>query len=192
MLSKGTFIRSPYIPESKNVQYIKHESYMAGWFGHRRPLNVIEMSNIYFNLIHNQLGRTLLMGYSQVAESQEVREYMRRGRDIADKHVEIFGSLLSREFLPSASAWSTMPTDSKVPPYSDKLMMFHTTTLNAGGVGYYGKSLATSPRRDLSTDYVRLISEIGHYGEDGIHIMIKNGWLEQPPQAIDRDQLVTE
>lgn len=189
MLAKGIFIRSPYIPEAKQVEYVQHESYMAGWFGNRRPLNVIEMSSIFFNLIHNQLGRALLIGFSQVAKSQEVREYMLRGRDIADKHVEIFGSLLSSEFLPSASTWSTMPTDSTIPPFSDKLMMFHTITLSGGGVGYYGNSLATSPRRDLSADYARLIAEVGHYSEDGATIMIKNGWLEQPPQATNRDQL---
>jgi len=61
--------------------------------------------------------------------------------------------------------------------------------LNAGGIGYYGKSLATSPRRDLSANYVRLTAEIGHYADDGVDIMIQNGWLEQPPQAVDRDQL---
>jgi hypothetical protein len=31
----------------------------------------------------------------------------------------------------------------------------------------------------------------GHhqFAEDGANIMIENGWLEQPPQAIDRDQI---
>jgi hypothetical protein len=125
MLSKGTYIRSPYIPEAKKVEYVQKQSYLAGWFGHRRPLNVIEISNIYFNLIQNQLGRTLLMAFSLVVESPQVRNYMLRGRDIADKHVEIFGSLLGKEFLPSASAWSTIPTDSTIAPFSDKLMMFH-------------------------------------------------------------------
>ncbi len=62
--------------------------------GSKRPLNVIEMANIYFNLIQNQLGRTLMIGFSQVAHSQKVRNYMVRGRKIADKHVEVFGSLL--------------------------------------------------------------------------------------------------
>lgn len=71
------------------MEYVQKQSYIAGWFGHRRPLNAIEMSQIYFNLIQNQLGRTLLMGFSQVAKSKQVRDYMVRGRDIADKHVEI-------------------------------------------------------------------------------------------------------
>jgi len=190
MLNKGTFIRAPYIPPAQKVEYVQQQHYLAGWFGHRRPLNAIEMSNIYFNLIQNQLGRTLLMGFSQVAASKQVREFMVRGRDIADKHVEIFGSLLSQEFLPSASIWDTLPTDSSIAPFSDKLLMFHTTALIANGIGRYGKSLGLSARRDLAANYVRLTAEIVQYTEDGANIMIENGWLEQPPQATDRDQLV--
>lgn len=189
MLTKGTFIRAPFIPVSKTVEYVQKQSYLAGWFGNRRPLNAIEISQIYFNLIQNQLGRTLLMGFSQVAKSPQVRDYMVRGRNIADKHVEIFGSLLSKEFLPSASAWDTIPTESTISPFSDKLMMFHVQTLNSLGIAHYGRGLGLSPRRDLGADYVRLTTETLQYAEDGMNIMIENEWLEQPPQATDRDQL---
>ena len=188
MLSKGTFIRAPFIPKPKKVEYVQKQSYLAG-FGHPRPLNAIEISNIYFNLIQNQLGRTFLMGLSQVAKSREVRDYMVRGRDIADKHVEVFGSLLSKEFLPSASAWDTLPTDSTSPPLSDKLMMFHATTLNSAGIAHYGRSLGMSPRKDLGANYVRLTAEVAQFAEDGTNIMIEQSWLEQPPQAADRDLL---
>ncbi|CAH1221487.1 hypothetical protein PAECIP111891_05198 [Paenibacillus allorhizoplanae] len=191
MLLKGTFIRAPFIPIPPKNEYVQKQSYMAGFFGQHRTLNVIEISNIYYNLIQNQLGRTLLMGFSQVAGSQKVRDYLVRGRDIADKHVEIFGSLLSKEFLPSASAWDTMPTTSTTTTFSDKLMMFHATSLIADGIAHYGRSLALSPRRDLAALYVRLTSEILNYAEDGANIMIDNGWLEQPPQASDRDRLAS-
>lgn len=189
MVSKGTFIRAPYIPAPKKVEYVQNKRYLAGWFGNRRPLNAIEMSNIYFNLIQNQLGRTLLMGFSQVAKSQQVRDYMVRGRDIADKHVETFGSVLSKDFLPSASSWSILPTDSSVAPFSDKLMMVHVTALNAASIGSYGQSMGTSPRHDLGTHYVRFTAEIAKYANDGANIMIENGWMEQPPQGPDRDQI---
>jgi len=189
MLTKGTFIRAPFIPSSEKVEYVQKQSYLSGWFGHRRPLNAIEMSQIYFNLIQNQLGRTLLMGFSQVAKSKQIHDYMIRGRDIADKHVEIFGSLLSKEYIPSSSAWDTLPTESTITPFSDKLMMFSTSTLNSIGIAHYGRSLSLSPRRDLVANYVRLTTEISQYGEDGINIMIENQWLEQPPHATDRDQL---
>lgn len=192
MLSKGTFIRAPYIPEAKKVEYVQKQNYLTGWFGHRRPLNAIEISHIYFNLIQNQLGRTFTMGLSQVAQSEQVRDYMIRGRNISDKHVEIFCSLLSEEFLPSASSWSTVPTDSTNSPFSDKLMMFHITTLNSAGIAHYGRGIGLSSRRDLGGIFSRLMLEVSAYAEDGANIMIDNGWLEQPPQAPDRDKLVNE
>ncbi|MFZ3579541.1 DUF3231 family protein [Virgibacillus sp. DJP39] len=191
MLDKGLFIRSPYIPKPKMVEYVQKQSYLAGKFN-PRPLNVIESSNIYFNLIQNQLGRTLAIGFSQVAKSKVVREFMARGMNISDKHVEVFGSILSQEYLPSASSWSTSPTDSTDSPFSDKLMMSHITALNAAQVGFYGKSLGTSPRRDLGLHYVRLTTEILEYAEDGANIMIDNSWMEQPPQAVDRNKLAKE
>jgi hypothetical protein len=189
MLSKGTFIRAPYIPKSLSTEYVQEQSYFNEWFGQHRPLNVIEMSSLYFNLIKNQLGRTLLMGFSQAASTQQVRDYMVRGRDIADKHVEIFGSVLSKEYIPSTSAWDTLPTNSTVSPFSDKLMMFHVSALNASGIGFYGVSLATSLRKDLATHYIRLTAEIASYADEGTKIMIEHGWMEQPPQAVDRNQL---
>ncbi|MDQ0874494.1 hypothetical protein QFZ77_003153 [Paenibacillus sp. V4I3] len=155
-VKKGTFIRSPFIPIPKEVEYVQNQSYLAGLFGHGRPLNAIEINHIYFNLIQNQLGRSLLIGYSQVAKNEKVRDYFIRGRNIADKHVEIFGSLLSKEYLPSASAWDTLPTESTVAPFSDKLMLFHAATLNSAGIAHYGRSLGQSPRTDLGEIYIRL------------------------------------
>ena len=60
----------------------------------------------------------------------------------------------------------------------------------AAGVGNYGMAMAASPRRDLGMRYASLIPEISLYAEDGANIMINHGWLEEPPQADDRDQLI--
>lgn len=192
LFSKGIFIRAPYIQPAKKVEYVQEQSYLGSLLGSHRPLSAIEISGIHFNLVQNQLGRTLMMGFSQVANHKKVREHFLKGRDISDKQVEVFGSLLSKEFLPSASAWSILPTDSTTPPFSDKLMMFHTTILCGAGIGHYGRSLGVSPRHDLAAVYTRLIAEIGTFANDGAKIMIENGWLEQAPQTTDRDQLAKE
>lgn len=192
LLSKGSYTRPPYIPKPKQVQYIQKQNYLTNWFGKHRPLNSIEISNIYFSMIRNILGKALVTGFSQVAKSQEVRNFMVRGRDISAKHIEIFGSTLSKDHLPPASKWDAEPTDSTVAPFSDKLMMFHVTALISIGVAHYGASLGTSARHDLGTLYPRLMAESVQYAEDGANIMIDNGWLEQPPQAPDRDQLANK
>jgi hypothetical protein len=41
-------------------------------------------------------------------------------------------------------------------------------------------------------DYTRIIAEIGLYAEDGAQLLIKNGWLEQPPLAADRETLAND
>lgn len=60
MLTKGTFLRAPFIPFSTKVEYVQKQSYIAGWIGHHRPLNAIEMSQIYFNLIQINWGEHCL------------------------------------------------------------------------------------------------------------------------------------
>lgn len=85
-----------------------------------------------------------------------------------------------------------MPTESTISPFSDKMLMVIITGLNKAGIGHYGRSLGSSPRRDLGAHYTRLITEIGLYAEDGANIMIKYGWMEQIPQAPNRDQLANQ
>jgi hypothetical protein len=50
--------------------------------------------------------------------------------------------------------------------------------------------MAVSPRADIVAIYVRQTAEIGLYAEEGAKLMIERGWMEKPPQAIDREQLV--
>jgi hypothetical protein len=69
-------------------------------------------------------------------------------------------------------------------------MMFQVATLNSFGMSFYGTSLSRSPRTDLGVDYGRPMIEVGQYASDGAKLMIENGWLEQPPLASDRDDLV--
>jgi hypothetical protein len=46
-----------------------------------------------------------------------------------------------------------------------------------------------SLRHDLSTTIVRFMAELTNYTEDGVNILIDNGWLEEPPQAVHPDSL---
>jgi hypothetical protein len=69
-------------------------------------------------------------------------------------------------------------------------MMFQISAMIAAGIGNYGMAIAASPRRDLGMRYATLVPEIALYAEDGANIMIKHGWLEEPPQADDREELI--
>ncbi|OIK12124.1 hypothetical protein BIV60_16740 [Bacillus sp. MUM 116] len=189
LLSKGIYIRSPYIPIPDDIDFVKKQSFLKGFFGEKRPLSGTEITNLFTNYQRNAFGVTTLIGFSQVAQSKEVAEYLVRGKEIAKKHCDIFGSILNEDDLPAPMTWNTEITESTAFTFSDKLMMFYTTALIALGIGFYGTSMAMSPRKDLGLHYVRLSAEIAKYAEDGANIMIKNGWLEQPPMAPDRDEL---
>lgn len=190
MLSKGVFMRAPFIPYPEKVEYVEQQGFLTGWFGDRRPLNGVEITQLYFNLMRNLVGSSLTLGLGQVAKSTEVRNFLIRGSNIAQKHVEIFQSILAEVNLPTPNIWDTVPTTSTVAPFSDKLMMFHISVLNGAGVGYYGASLGSAMRRDLGAHYSRLIAEILQFSEDGANIMIQNGWMEKPPHAPDRQAMV--
>ncbi len=192
-LTKGIFSRAPYIPKPERVEYINDQHYLSGgWFSDKRPLNAIEITNLYYNIERNRVGAALIMGFSQVAQSPEVRKYLVRGRDISEKHVNIFNKIMHNDHLSTPSVWDAQPTDSTESPFSDKLMMFHITTMNTAGIGQYGAAIGSSQRTDLIATYTRLTAEIAKYAEDGANLMIKNRWLEKPPQAPDRNQIARD
>lgn len=189
MLKKGVMVRPPYIPYPDQVELVQKQHFLAGWIGEERQLTTIEITNLFFNLQRNVLGSSVLTAFSQVASAKNTRQYFVRGAEISKHHSEVFAKIFSADNLGIPMSSDTAPTLSTVTPFSDKLMMFHVTALNAVGIGYYGVSLGASPRRDLAATYTRLIAEIGEYAEDGANIMISNGWLEKPPSSPDRKNL---
>ncbi|MBP1948635.1 DUF3231 family protein [Virgibacillus litoralis] len=189
LLSKGLYVRSPYIPYPEKVDVVKKPSFLTGWFGERRPLLSLEMTNLYANFQRNALGIATLIGFSQVAKSKKISQFFVRGKDITAKHNEVFSSILREDDLTVPMSSDTYVTESKVAPFSDSLMLFSVTGLIALGIGYYGTSISTCLRRDLTAHYDRFIHEVLKYSEDGANILIDNGWMEEPPRASDRDEL---
>ncbi|MEC5425656.1 DUF3231 family protein [Virgibacillus sp. C22-A2] len=187
---KGVYIRTPQIPKPKQVDFVKKQSFLAGWFADKRPLIGVEITNLVFNAKRNALGQAIITGFSQVAKSKEVRSFFEKGQDISGKHVEVFASILHAENLHNGALLMTSEvTDSTVSPFSDKFMMTLVTMLIASGIGQYGVSMAASPRHDIGAHYTRLIAETAKYSNEGANILIDNGWMEQPPMAADRKEL---
>ncbi|WLD94001.1 DUF3231 family protein [Alkalihalobacillus sp. AL-G] len=189
LLSKGLYIRSPYLPIPSHIDFVKKQKFMNGYLGERRPLAGPEITNLYANFQRNALGAATLIGFTQVAKGKDVRKFLVRGKEIASKHCEVFSSILREDDITVPMSWDTEVTDSTTYTFSDKIMMFYTTSLISLSVAYYGASMSMSPRRDIGTQYTRMNQEILLFAEDGANIMIKNGWLEEPPRALDRNEL---
>lgn len=189
LLKKGAFIRSPTIGPMEKAEYLHSESFLSGLIGKHRPLTAIELAHISKNSETNSIGRTFVGGFSQTAKSPEVRKFMERGLEIAAKHETVFRKILLEDEVPMPSTWDSTISQSIDAPFSDKLMMFHTISLNELSVAGYGAAIGASLRKDLGGHYTRLVAEILQYGNDGVILMIENRWLEQPPQNIDREAL---
>ncbi|WLD93751.1 DUF3231 family protein [Alkalihalobacillus sp. AL-G] len=187
--SKGLYDDFPKIPTPERPEIAEKQAYLAGWFGEHRPLNVIEITSIFSNLKKSIMAKALAIGFSQTAQSKEIRAFMMRVVKLAEKHIELFSSVLHDDFINSAVYWDTHVTSSRVAPFSDKLMMVHGGFIISAAMTYYGTGLATNMRRDLAVHYATSIARDSKLSEDGMNIMIKNGWHEQPPQAANREQL---
>lgn len=190
MLKQGTYVRPPFISTPDKVDFVERQSFLTGFLGEKRSLVAPEITMLFNNIQTNAIGKTLITGFAQTAQSREVKDYFIRGKRIAQKHIDIFSDILKKEDLPAPMTWDTALSDSTIPVFSEKLMMFHVSGMIAAGIGNYGASMSGSPRRDLGLKYASLIPEIALYAEDGANIMIKHGWLEEPPQSDNRDKLI--
>ncbi|MBM7652563.1 DUF3231 family protein [Neobacillus cucumis] len=189
LLTKGMYIRPPFIPYPQKAEYVHKEAFLNAFFGDRRALTSIEITHLFFNTLTNSLGKALITGFLQVSHTPAIKAFMKRGKGISSKHIEVFGSILRDDDISSISTWESEITDSTTSPFSEKLMMYHLLYINGAGMGSYGNAMATSQRRDLGITYARLIAEIATYLDDGAEIMVKLGWFEMPPSAVERNKL---
>jgi hypothetical protein len=192
MLNKGLYSKTARINTPSEIDFVDNQSYLAGWFGKKRPLNVIEISGMSFNMKKDAAKTVLELGFAQVCRSNELKKYFERGKKICKNHFVTFSNKLTKEDLSSPKSLVSEVTNSTVPPFSDKLMLFHIVTLVSAAIGYYGAGLSISQRRDLAVDYTKFMADVGLYVEDGAQLLIKNGWLEQPPLADDRVNLANK
>jgi hypothetical protein len=188
MLSKGIYDRSPMIPYPKEVEYVEELSYLSG-FGKKRPLNAVEITEIFFNTERNYFSILLCMGLLQVVKDKEVHDYIKAGKKISEKQINTFMEILMREELLGNVSTSLEVTDATVSPFSDRLIVTLFHSLNAIDITLIGHALSSSMRTDLVGYYQKYILEIMLYAAKGFNILVDRGWMQKPPQAPDRRDL---
>jgi hypothetical protein len=189
LLEKGVVSRPPYINPADKFEFIETHNYIGGVFGEKRPLNCIELSNLYWDLKKVQVSKSITMGFSQVAKSQEVKKFLWRGVKLYSKHIKELESILNHDHIPKPKSEEAEVTNSTISPFSDRLLMFHKAVLGSTSIGVYGTALGTCHRIDLGLRFGLLITEMAQYMKDGLEIMIKYKWAEQPPMTDDREKL---
>jgi Protein of unknown function (DUF3231) len=192
LLQKGILTLPPKVTMPKTTEFIESKKYMSGFnpFNSKRALNDIELGILHHGIESNNIGMQLMSGFAQCAQNKEVRKYFEKGKELAKKQIKIFqGILLDNDIQVSATSGSTVTT-STTAPFSDKLMLHCVKYLN--GFCIVGNSFGTyfTLRNDISLKITLLAKDIYFYGQEGIEIMIKHGWFEEPPQTEDRNKLI--
>jgi hypothetical protein len=182
MQEKGIYIRMPYMNYPTKVDFIDKKNILTGWFGRRRSLLGIEVTHLTSNAMDNDLGKAICIGFSQVTQDNELREYFLRGKNLCKHISSSIHDVLEESDVPISVMWDQSVTTSTVAPLSDQLMLFIVGILSNLGIMSYGAGLSTSMRRDLSAMYANFITKTAGFAEDGMDLMIERKWLEQPPQ----------
>ncbi|KHF40193.1 DUF3231 family protein [Halalkalibacter okhensis] len=191
-LEKGLYVRPPSITKPDEVEFIEGKAYFSSGLNpfHKRSLNAVEILHLFENLKTNSIGKVICTGFAQTTDNKEIKNYFLKGKETSEKHAQLFHKLLTESNVPAPVPSDVGVTDSTTRVFSDKLMLFLKSVLSATGQGNYSTASTASMRYDLIGHYQKLSIEVALYAKDGFDILLKNNWLEEPPQSVDRNQLI--
>lgn len=191
LTDQGVLAKPPYVTMPKEVEFIEDKKYMSGinLFGNKRSLNALEIAYLFQTLEVNVFGMQLMAGFAQVAKDKGIKEYFIKGRNLAKSIVESTSNLLLQSDIQPPSTWAGKATDSVVPPFSDKIMMYCTNIMASYSVGNSALGMSFSMRSDLPLNLALTAKDTLDFAREGGKLMIKHKWLEEPPQMEDRNLL---
>ncbi|WP_226665230.1 DUF3231 family protein [Metabacillus litoralis] len=190
MKAKGIYDRPPKIDYPKEVSFVSDNSYLGSFIGSKRPLNVMELTELFFQVETNYFGSMLLTAFLQTVKDEEIKSYFVSGKKLCEKQIIMCNEILQQNGMQGNIPVSMEVTDSTSAPFSDKLMLYLISSLNSVGVNYLGHALSTALRKDLGSKYIRLLPDLLSYAEKGVNLLIERSWFEQPPQSLDREELI--
>lgn len=190
MLSKGIYDRPPKMEYPKEIEFVQKDSFLTGFVGKKRPLNAIELSEIFFNIERNYFSVLVMLGFAQVIKDKKLKNHVIKGKTISEKQIKFFNDLLMEEDLLGTVTVGMEVTDSTLSPFSDKLIFEMINVLNAVDINLISHAMSLSMRTDLVAQYTKIISEVMLYAKDTFDIVVEKKWLEQPPLVTNRKKLL--
>jgi len=191
LMSKGLIIKPPIIPIPEEVKFVHHD-FINGFLGKVRPMHALEIAHFYDNIENNVTSKALIMAFAQVAQDKKIRELFERGRDLTTANIQRYMQKLHDENLPSPSFLDDLVTASTISPFSDKIMLYHKMDMFSMKIRAFGNSVAVNGRSDIAIAYTQSLTKVAAFVQDLQKTLIKKGWLEQPPYAVDREELASK
>ncbi|RLQ97480.1 DUF3231 family protein [Falsibacillus albus] len=192
LLKKNILTPPPNMTVPTSAQFIKSLQYLSGFrlFGPKRSLNTIEMGYMQHAIETNCVGLQLVTGFAQCAEDAHIKKYFVKGKGLSKKIMKEYEEILIDSDVPISTGTRSTVTTSTEPPFSQKMMMYTIYLLNSFGLGSGSFGAIFSMRKDLIAKSALLTKDIYDYAQEGVKIMVKKGWMEEPPHIEDRSQII--
>ncbi len=188
LIERGLIPKSPFVDPVKSVEFVKDASYLGilNPIKGKRSLNTVEMAHIYHAIESNMMGMQMIFGFAQCAETKEVGKFFSKGGELAKSMIKELGNFFLEDNIPVPGIAGGNVTTSTIPPFSDKMMLYCVSLFCSFSLGGNSLGTAFSLRNDLPEKLSVFMKDIFQYAHEGAKIMIKHGWMEEPPQIMKK------
>ncbi|PFN79157.1 hypothetical protein COJ85_30925 [Bacillus sp. AFS076308] len=187
MLSQGVYLKPPQVAIDSEVEFADSMFYLNGFFGGSRPLNAAEISNLSRIVHRAQFSEMVFVTFNKLAKAKEVKQHFSKGRDGIKKVLDSLQEVLEKENIPISASGDYKFSDVEMSPFSDRLLLFFVNTcLGIFCFAMISQSMTSSLRTDIVSKLEKISEDMKKYYGQGLLLAIKEKWLEQPPQAVDR------
>jgi len=187
MLSKGVYLRPPQIAIDNVVDFVDEKKYLSGFLGGLRPINVAEIANLSRIIHRAQFSKMIFVAFGKIAKSKEISLHFSKGRDGIQKVLDSLQEVLEKENIPISASGDYEIFDIDVSPFSDRLMLFFVNMcLGIFCFNMVSQAMTSSFRSDIVLKVTKIMNDMKQFYGEGLKLTIKEGWLEKPPQSINR------
>ncbi|MBS2968159.1 DUF3231 family protein [Metabacillus sp. KIGAM252] len=187
LLQVGNGTIPPVIQMPDHPKYVVDEKYLSGFHFRKRHLNASEVSIIYHIIENNNFGAQLMNGLSKGVQHSDVRKYLQKGQELSIDLYQSYAKVLQESGISVPALPGAVITQSKMSPYSDKLIMYLVNLLCSFGLTSNALGTTFSLRPDLPLKMALAARDIFSFAKEGAKIMIEHQWMEEVPEAIVKD-----
>lgn len=187
MLSKGVYIRPPQLAVENVVDFVDEKKYLSGLIGESRPINMPEVANVFRLINRAHFSKMVFVAFSKLAISKDLKKHFSKGRDGIQAVLDSLQEILENENIPIPAASDYNIFEVENSPFSDKLMLYFVNScLGLFCFTMLCQAMTSSFRSDIVARVAKIMFQMQDYYKDGVKLTIKEGWMEKPPQSIDR------
>lgn len=147
----------------------------------QRPLNAVELANMFGSLQCNNVGVALCIGFSEVVEDMDTKKFILEGKKLAFYQSAFLSDIYRENGIPTTTGLEAHVNKVKESPFSDKFMANLIMLLNPVSISNLQNAVVSSYKKDHIDSLKELIKMVEDYSEKGLKLLIRKNWFNEPP-----------